>query len=878
MRRLLTDSPSSFRRFILPVAGVALAAAIGNHLAVPMGSGAHILLGNVLVFAALRFLPPGGGLVLAPLATSPLWWFWHDPVLWLVWTIHIALIARVRTHSSIVITTAYCMTAGLAISLAGYVLLMGENTNVAWTAWASGAFNCVLNVTLGELLYLGIARCRPFKSLPRQRAGLEVILVTVMATTLLVPAWGFWLIQLPQLVHYGTDYARDRGRIAHQKAVWQTEWLVHTYADLLRTRALALTTGENGTLPFSANSLIKAVTIIDGSGTIRASTGTPDASGWPETAQAGVPIPEGEAHIRRIGDPQGGSTHLRMIAPILLRGEKLYAVADMDAALLNESLRLPVAYASRIAVERATSYTLGNRDQDVLEHIVANSDHRANRSGIRESLLQSPRPKDSPFSTIGQLTVVFSSEPPGLAGWTVITTERVPWDPAASEVLLMQLAIGRLLVIVVGITMAALLARYVSTVLRRQARAVANLAAFGETGEDIDNWLISELSDISASLAAHDARLVGEKNELVIRQKVLNTVLENINYVAYSAIHFPDGRFRMEFLTDHIEKLLGYKPAEALADGWAKENTHPDDWEERHSFELRNRTLKAPREYRMRHKDGHYVWIERKCVHQEFVPELGGYRVIGVYADITHRKQAQDEHFRADKLASLGRMAAGIAHELNQPLNFIRVSAINLREGLKRGLYPVERTEEKLTALLAQVERAGAIIKHMRKFGQPETVTREPVVLRAVVDQALALAGSQLALASISVDATRCGRHIIAVANPALLEQVVLNLLLNSRDAVLSRLEAEPQVPGKIKVRARREGPFAVLVIEDNGTGIPDDLMAMVFEPFFTTKAPDKGMGLGLSITFEIVKSLRGEIRAFNTGKGARFEIHLPAA
>lgn len=879
MRRLLTDRQGAFRRLIVPVAAVALAAAIGNMLSVPMGGGLRLLLGNVLVFAALRFLTRCSGLALAPLAASPLWWFWHDPVLWLVWTAHVALIACIRAASPIVVTAVYCLTAGVAISLAGYILLLGSQTDLAWTAWASSAFNCILNVTLGELLYLGIVQMKPFKSFQRRRAGIEAVLVTVMATALLVPVWSFWMVQLPQLTRYGSEYASDRGKVAHQKAIDQIDWWVQTSTDLLRAKAVTLAAREDWpTSRLTDSRAIRTVALIDQAGAIRAATGTIRSGSWPSAARVATAIPEGQARVVTLNDPQGRSVAPRMIAPIRLRGEKLFAIGEIDEAALNEGIRLPVSYAGRTIVERRTGYNIGNRDQVILAYLARRRDRLADQQGVTETRLRhNPRTKTY-FTSADEMTLLFSSAPASLPGWTVLTTERVPWNREASTQILMKLIVGRLLLMVGGIAIAALLARYVSFVLRKQARAVANLAAYGETTENIDHWLIRELGEISTSLAAHDARLAGEQNELVVRHKVLNTVLDKINYVAYSALHFSDGTFRIEFLTENVEKLLGYPAAEALTEEWAKQNVHPDDWEERTSFDLRNRDLKAPREYRLRHKDGHYIWIERRCVHIEFVPEFDAHRVIGVYSDIGHRKQAQDENFRADKLASLGRMASGIAHELNQPLNFIRVSAINLREGLKRGLYPAERAEEKLTALLGQVERAGAIIRHMRRFGQSETVTREPVVLRAVVDQALALAGGQLALESISVDTTRCGRHVIAVASPALLEQVVLNLLLNGRDAVLTRLETEPEPPGRIKIRARRDHDRAVLVIEDNGTGIPDDLMPMLFEPFFTTKAPDKGMGLGLSITFEIIQSMRGEIRASNTGKGARFEIHLPAA
>ena len=131
MLRLLTYSQDAVRRAFLPVAAIALVAALVNTLAIPVGGGPRLLVGNVIAFAALRFLPRRGGLVLAPLAASPLWWMWGDPVMWLVWTGHIALIACVRASSPIIVTVLYCLTGSVAISLAGDILVLHKAHEVA---------------------------------------------------------------------------------------------------------------------------------------------------------------------------------------------------------------------------------------------------------------------------------------------------------------------------------------------------------------------------------------------------------------------------------------------------------------------------------------------------------------------------------------------------------------------------------------------------------------------------------------------------------------------------------------------------------------------------------------------------------------------------
>lgn len=436
--------------------------------------------------------------------------------------------------------------------------------------------------------------------------------------------------------------------------------------------------------------------------------------------------------------------------------------------------------------------------------------------------------------------------------------------------------VGRVLVALVTIALAAMLARFVATMVRRQVRSAVGLAALGESPSDIDRWVIDELNDLPAFLAAaRDLRTDDKDRELRLRHKVLNTLVGKLRQVAYSGLYYPDGRFELEYVSDNVEHILGYPTSEIIANGWIERHLQPDDLA-RSPQRYGDDDLNVAREHQVLHRQGHYVWVERTRLHREYVGSKDAYRVIGIMADVTDRKRARSRAIHLDKLTSLGRMASGIAHELNQPLNFVRMAAFNLREGLKRGLYSPDRTDEKLAGILRQVERAGAIIQHMRRFGQGASTATEPVLLRSAVDQAMLLVGGQLALANITVDASGCPERLGAQANPLLLEQVLLNMILNARDAICSRIENAPEPPGKITISARRSGDYVALAIADNGTGIPAEHMKTLFEPFFTTKAPNKGMGLGLSISFDIIRSMGGELLAANTGQGARFEIRLP--
>ena len=231
---------------------------------------------------------------------------------------------------------------------------------------------------------------------------------------------------------------------------------------------------------------------------------------------------------------------------------------------------------------------------------------------------------------------------------------------------------------------------------------------------------------------------------------------------------------------------------------------------------------------------------------------------------------------RTDRLRSLGEMAAGIAHELNQPLGGIRGLAEHLLLGIKRGWgHSEEQTSEKLQRILEQADRMSHVIEHVRIFsrdaGKPET---RPIDVNEVVESALELLEVQLRAHVIDVRRELDPVLPPVMANPFSLEEVVLNCLTNARDAIEERREEgnAPDSPQRITLRTRREehdgGEKVVLEVRDTGCGVPVDRRERIFDPFFTTKGPDRGTGLGLSISRSIVEELGGEIRLRRTDDG----------
>jgi two-component system, NtrC family, C4-dicarboxylate transport sensor histidine kinase DctB len=250
-------------------------------------------------------------------------------------------------------------------------------------------------------------------------------------------------------------------------------------------------------------------------------------------------------------------------------------------------------------------------------------------------------------------------------------------------------------------------------------------------------------------------------------------------------------------------------------------------------------------------------------------------------------RAAQDELIQASKLAALGQMAAGITHELNQPLAALRSFSDNTRVFLERGQYDAAR--ENLEAIGSLTERMGKIVNQLKLFvGRARPRSLRSAVASALRN-ALALVGKRLAGVSVTLtltdrtldaEATAVpfdpqGEHadLVAQCDDLRLEQVLINLIGNALDAVAG--VGAPCIAIDIEAQAAT----LAISVRDNGPGIPDDVMPRLFEPFFTTKEMGQGMGLGLAISSSIARDCGGSLTASNVSDGgARFVLTLRRA
>jgi C4-dicarboxylate-specific signal transduction histidine kinase len=237
-------------------------------------------------------------------------------------------------------------------------------------------------------------------------------------------------------------------------------------------------------------------------------------------------------------------------------------------------------------------------------------------------------------------------------------------------------------------------------------------------------------------------------------------------------------------------------------------------------------------------------------------------------------RDKQEQLVQAGKLATLGELTTGIAHELNNPLNNIGLFVGNVIDQVSTRHIDAERINHDLEKVMEQVKKATEIISHLRTFGRAAPVSIERVAVQEVIDRSLSLMHQQLQLRQIDLHVERYeGTQAVVLGNPIQLEQVVINLLTNARDAV------DDAPLKRILVACTVNEPLLMVEVRDSGPGIPEGLEQRIFDPFFTTKEVGRGTGLGLSITYGIIKEHGGTISVQNVPDGgASFRIELPLA
>jgi signal transduction histidine kinase/ActR/RegA family two-component response regulator len=252
------------------------------------------------------------------------------------------------------------------------------------------------------------------------------------------------------------------------------------------------------------------------------------------------------------------------------------------------------------------------------------------------------------------------------------------------------------------------------------------------------------------------------------------------------------------------------------------------------------------------------------------VVDRDGLRVgwLELFYDVTGERQIQSKLLQTEKMAAVGQLVSGIAHELNNPLTSIMGYAQLL---LGHGLNSSQFSEA--GKVFREAERARRIVKNLLYFARENEPERTRVDLNEIVERTLALRSYELKVEDILIERDLAPDLPETMADPYQLQQVVLNLLINAEQALL-----QDRGKGRVCIRTRpAEGSRISIEVSDDGPGIPREIVSRIFDPFFTTKPAGLGTGLGLSIVYGIVKQHDGEVTVENQpGGGARFVVELP--
>ncbi|EIK96552.1 PAS/PAC sensor Signal transduction histidine kinase [Pseudomonas sp. M47T1] len=269
-----------------------------------------------------------------------------------------------------------------------------------------------------------------------------------------------------------------------------------------------------------------------------------------------------------------------------------------------------------------------------------------------------------------------------------------------------------------------------------------------------------------------------------------------------------------------------------------------------------------------------WVWSDRGVFDER--GQLIEIQAVG--RDNTEVRRTQQQLTQSAKMATLGEMATGLAHEINQPLNVMRMAIVNVLKRLGNGDVQIDYLQDKLNRIDAQVQRAARVVDHMRVFGRRSEIEMQLFNPKVAVEGTLSLLSEGMKGKGVELRVPAMTLDVQVRGHVDQLEQVLINLMVNARDALLSKREGNRELEPWIETTGESDDEKVRLYVQDNGGGIPPRLLEKIFEPFFTTKPVGVGTGLGLSVSYGIIENMGGRLSVVNTEEGARFCIELPIA
>lgn len=385
----------------------------------------------------------------------------------------------------------------------------------------------------------------------------------------------------------------------------------------------------------------------------------------------------------------------------------------------------------------------------------------------------------------------------------------------------------------------------------------------------------NEIENLANKFTLVTMEVASQQNRLRAAHIVLQSVANSAPIGIYSSDlgqHISGGT--VEFSVG-VERLLGLAEQGASRPWRWKDLIHPADLERVLADKgALPRSGHISTEYRLLHRDGKYVWV-LDSASVELNTSSGAPQIVGVLLDVSARKRTEQQLLHSDKMASLGRMAVGIAHELNQPLHIIRMAVSNLSRAMRSDNWSKDVVIHKLNLISSQVDRGAAIIRQMKLYGQFPGEDIANIDANEAIKSVVEIMSPFLEEARVKPSYHSQVETPMIAASPIAFDQIIVNLVENATDAVASARQ-KGRSASKIHIELKQSEEWITVSVEDDAGGIPASIADLVFEPFFTTKPPTQGTGLGLSIAYGIAKSLGGDLTFENVPGGVRFDLRLP--
>ncbi|WP_216918405.1 ATP-binding protein [Synechococcus sp. CCAP 1479/10] len=399
---------------------------------------------------------------------------------------------------------------------------------------------------------------------------------------------------------------------------------------------------------------------------------------------------------------------------------------------------------------------------------------------------------------------------------------------------------------------------------RRMSTVLVRVSVHPNGGGEVVGYTRDVSAQYEASRRAEQARIE------------LDQTLAAAPVVVFRGSAQPDGSFRKTFVSTGMERLTGW-PMETINQPGGLRSILGNPERLAADVVALLAEGKVSGDYTMRCRDGRLITVAVTMTVMRRAAD-GRTEVVGYIADVTAEREAKARAITSARLASLGEMSAGLAHELKQPLQAITLAATNTQSAVERG--DTAAASQRLQRIIGYAKRAAEVIEHLRRFARGPEVGGEPqpVPVKAAIEGAQSLVASSLRDAMVQLVVTLGDPPPVVLGHLVALEQVLSNLIMNARDAVVQT--AAEERPRRIEVSAVADASAGLvsITIADTGGGLPDAVLARLFQPFVSTKGPDLGTGLGLSICHGLVTGMGGTISAANEGPGAVFRISLPAA